>query len=98
MKSKSAKMVILAASMMASSALTFAGGQPNHVYTPPKNEAQDRADIVRTVDQGKGLGRTRSSVVLNGNAYRSQTAEDTAAVKDNSGASGPNWNDAGFHK
>ena len=98
MKSKSAKTVLLAASLMASSALAFAGGQPNHVYTPPKNEAQDRADIARTVDQGKDTGRTRSSAVLSGNAYRSQTAEDHAAVKDNSGTSGPNWNDAGFHK
>jgi hypothetical protein len=98
MKSRSVKMVLLAASVLASPVLTFAGWQPNHVYTPPKNEAQDRIGIVRTVDQGKGTGMSRSNVVLRGNAYRSQTANDSAAVKVNSGNPGPNWNDAGFHK
>ncbi|MGA2712128.1 MAG: hypothetical protein ABSG41_03400 [Bryobacteraceae bacterium] len=50
MKSKSVKMVLLAASILVSPALTFAGGQPNKVYTPGKNEAQDRAGIARAVN------------------------------------------------
>jgi hypothetical protein len=98
MKSRSVKMVLFAASILASPALTFAGGQPNHVYTPPKNEAQDRAGIAQTVNQGKGAGITRSDVVLSGNAYREQTAQDSQALKDKSNAAGPNWNDSGFHK
>ena len=91
-------MVLFAASLLASPALTFAGGQPNHVYTPPKNEAQDRAGIVQTVNQGKGAGMTRGDGVLSGNAYREQTAQDSPALKDKSNLAGLNWNDAGFHK
>ena len=41
---------------------------------------------------------TRSDVVRRGNAYRAQTAEDSQALRDKSGAVGPNWNDAAFHK
>ena len=96
MKLQSVKMVLLTASILASPVLTFAGGQPNHVYTPQKNEAQDRAGIAQSVNQGKGAGITRSDVVLRGNAYRSETAQDSQALRANS--SGPNWNDSGFHK
>lgn len=97
MKLQSVKMVLLAAVVLASPVLTFAGGQPNHVYTPLKNEARDRAGIARNVNQGKGAGVTRDDVVLRGNAYRAETAEDTHALRNNSSA-GPNWNDPGFHK
>jgi len=98
MKSKSVKMMLLTASILVSPALSFAGGQPNRIYTPSKNEAQDHTVFARNVNQGKGAGMTRSDVVLRGNAYRSETAEDSQALRVKSGASGPNWNDTAFHK
>jgi hypothetical protein len=98
MKSKSVRTMLLAASILVSPALTFAGGQPNKVYPSGKNEAQDHTVFARSVNQGKGAGMTRSDVVLRGNAYRSQTAEDSQALRDKPGAAGPNWNDTAFHK
>jgi hypothetical protein len=98
MKLQSVKMVLLAAAILASPVLTFAGGQPNHVYTPPKNEAQDSAGISQNVDQGKGAGMTRSDAVLRGNAYRSETGEDSQSLNAKTSAAGTNWNDSGFHK
>jgi hypothetical protein len=97
MKSQTVKMLLLAASILASPVLTFAGGQPNRVYTPGKNESQDRAGVGRNLNQGKGAGLTRNDVVLRGNAYRSETAQDSQALKQSSSAA-PNWNDLGFHK
>ena len=98
MKLQSVKMALLAAAILASPVLTFAGGQPNHVYTPPKNEAQDVTGIAQNVNQGKGAGMTRSDVVLRGNAYRSETAQDSQALNAKSSAAGPNWDDTAFHK
>lgn len=98
MKSQSIKLVLLTASVLASPVLTFAGGQPNRVYTPPKYEAQDRAGIAQNVNQGKGAGMTRSTVVLRGNAYRAETAQDSQALRDRSNAAGSSWNDSAFHK
>ena len=97
MKSRSVKLVLLAASILASPVFTFAGGQPNWVYTPPKNEAQSVAGVTPSLNQGKGAGMTRSDVALQGNAYRSQTAADANAVRKPETA-GPNYNDLGFHK
>lgn len=98
MKLQSVKMTLLAAAILASPVLAFAGGQPNHVYTPQKNEAQDRAGVAQNVNQGKGAGVTRNGVVLRGNAYRSETAEDAGTLRTKIGSAGPNWNDPGFHK
>jgi hypothetical protein len=97
MKSRSLKMPVLAASFLATSLLAFAGGQPR-TYTPAKDEVHDREGIGRNINQGKGAGMTRSYAVLRGNAYRSQTAEDTKAIKEESKAARPNWNDSAFHK
>src|SRR5580658_7668055 len=98
MKSQSIKWVLLAASILANPVFTFAGGQPNRVYTPGKNEAQNLGGVARSLNQGKGAGMTRSDVALQGNAYRSQTAVDTKAVRNKPDTSGPNFNDLGFHK
>lgn len=98
MKLQSVKMVLLVAAILASPVLTFAGGQPNHVYTPPKYEAQDRASIAQNVNQGKGAGLTRNDAVLRGNAYRSETGEDAGTLNAKTSAGGANWNDSGFHK
>jgi hypothetical protein len=97
MKSRSIKLV-LAASILASPVLTFAGGQPNRVYTPVNNEAQNAGGVARSLNQGKGAGMTRSDGTLQGNAYRSQTAADAKAVRNKPDTSGPNFNDLGFHK
>jgi hypothetical protein len=98
MKSRSVKLVLLAASILANPVFTFAGGQPNWVYTPPRNEAQNLAGVARTVNQGKGAGMTRSDVALQGNAYRSQTPADNKAVRSTPDTTGPNYNDLAFHK
>lgn len=90
--------MLLAASILAGPVLAFAGGQPNHVYSPKNIEAQDHASFARNVNQGKGAGVTRSDVVLSGNAYRAQTTEDNQALGDKSRTVGPNWNDPAFHR
>jgi hypothetical protein len=97
MKLQSVKMVLLAAAILASPVLTFAGGQHRN-YAPGKNETQNRAGIAQNVNQGKGAGMTRSDVVLRGNAYRSETAQDSQALNAKSSAAGPNWDDTAFHK
>jgi hypothetical protein len=98
MKSRSIKLVLLAASILANPVFTFAGGQPNTVYTPGKNEAQNLVGVGRSLNQGKGAGMTRSDGTLRGNAYRSQTADDNRAVRNKPDTTGPNFNDSGFHK
>lgn len=56
MKSGSIRVAVFAAIVLASPALTFAGGQPNHVRMLTKAEMQDRTGMTRAINQGKGTG------------------------------------------
>jgi hypothetical protein len=69
------KSVLFAAVLLASPALTFAGGQPNRVHAVSKTEMQDRTGISPNVNQGKGAGISRKQVVS-----PTQTAPRKSAV------------------
>jgi hypothetical protein len=87
----------LTALVLASPALTFAGGQ-NRIYpTPSKSDTQDRTSVTKAVQFGKGTGITRNDRTLSGNAYRAQTAADNGTVKNDSG-SRPNYSDRALRK
>jgi len=72
----------------------LAAGQPK-VHAVSKSETQDRTDVTRAVQFGKGTGMTRNQGVQ-ANAYRFQTAVDNATVK--SSAARTNWSDPAFRK
>ena len=98
MKSRSIRVALLSAVVLASPLLTFAGGQPAKMRWVSKEEAQDRTGITRAVEQGKGAGLTLSQVIR-ANAYRSQTPEESRVLVQQSGNAHSNWNDsAAFHK
>jgi hypothetical protein len=71
MKSGSIRIALFAAVVLASPALTFAGGQPR-VHAVSKTGTQDRTSVSPTVNQGKGAGISRKQVVVPANT--SQTA------------------------
>jgi hypothetical protein len=97
MKSQLIRVATLSALVLASSVLTFAAGQPKlHRYS--KGQEQDRTGITQAVQQGKGSGMTRNQPSLSANAYRVQTAQDGAAVRDESGAVHSNIGDVAFRK
>ena len=73
-KSGSIRVALFSAVMLASPALTFAGGQPNKVHPVSKTEMQDRTGISQTVNQGKGAGLSRRQAVSRANTSPSQTA------------------------
>jgi hypothetical protein len=95
--SRSIRVALLSAVVLASPMLSFAGGQPPVSRTPSKSEAQDRTGISRAVQQGKGTGMTRVQGVQ-ANASRSQTASETQVAKDQSRAGSPNWSDPAYRK
>jgi len=74
MKSGSIGIALFAATMLASPALTFAGGQPNKMRAVSKAEMQDRTSISRNVNQGKGAGISRKPVVSRANTSASPAA------------------------
>ena len=98
MKLRSIRMMMLSTFALASASLTFAGDQPGKMHMLSKSQMQDRTGMTRAVQYGKGTGMTRSQVVLRWNAYRSETAEDSAALKDNSSAARPNRSDSVLRK
>jgi len=89
------RMSVLSALVLASAPLIFASGQ-TRIYPVGKSQAQDQSGVTRAVQFGKGTGMTRNEVVLRGNAYREQTAQDSAALKDSSAQS--NRGDIAFRK
>lgn len=96
MRSGSIAMAVLMAVAMASPSFAF-GGQKARGDAPTANEAQDRTAVARAVQQGKGGGLTRNDT-LRGNAYRSQTGQEAAAVAPSASRPGPNWDDSAFRK
>jgi len=69
MKSGSIRVALFTAVMLASPALTFAGGQPK-VHAVGKTEMRDRTGVSKTLNQGKGAGISRKQVVVPANASR----------------------------
>jgi len=98
MKSQTMKLALVSVFVLASPLLTFAGGQPAKMRRFDKEELQDRTGIAQAVQQGKGSGMTRSDVAIRANAYRSQTAEESGTVVQQSRGAHSNWNDSAFHK
>jgi hypothetical protein len=96
MKSQSIRFATLPALVLASSLLTFAGSQPRlHPYS--KDNAQDRSGITQAVQQGKGTLVTRNQVPA-ANAYRVQTAQDSATLVGESTGVRSNTGDIAFRK
>jgi hypothetical protein len=75
------KSVLFAAVLLASPALTFAGGQPNRMHAVSKTEVQDRTGISPTVNQGKGAGLSRKQIVAPANTAPRRNAVGTAFSK-----------------
>jgi hypothetical protein len=96
MKSKSIRLALVSAFVLASPLVTFAGGQPAKVRTLSKAEVQDRTGISRAIQQGKGAGVSRNEVVLRVNAERVQTAGESATLKP--APARANWGDSAFNK
>jgi hypothetical protein len=96
MKSTSIKVMLLSAFAMASPLLTLAGDRA----VPPsgRDHAQDRTEIGRALQQGKGTGMSLSPVFIGANASRVQTAEEKSVVKAQPVAPGSNLSDTAFHK
>jgi hypothetical protein len=94
MKSRFSRVAVLTALVLTSPLLSLAAGQPK-VHTVSKSDTQDRADVTRAVQFGKGTGMTRNQGVQ-ANAYRSQTAADNAKVQP--APARTNWNDPAFRK
>jgi hypothetical protein len=84
---------LLTTLLVASPVLSFAAGQ-GRIYKTP----QDFSDTTKAVQYGKGTNMTRNEPTLNGNRYRSQTAQDKGSVKNNSNESRVNWSDAAYRK
>ncbi|HXP87101.1 MAG TPA: hypothetical protein VN841_20390 [Bryobacteraceae bacterium] len=79
--------------VLASSLVSFAGSQPR-IH---KNGIPDQTDVAPAVLQEKGGGGVSRSEVR-ANAFRSQTAEDSAALRDQSGVVRSNAGDIAFRK
>jgi|HubBroStandDraft_5_1064220.scaffolds.fasta_scaffold624408_1 hypothetical protein len=75
------KSVLFAAVLLASPALTFAGGQPNRMHAVSKADTQDRTGISPTVNQGKGAGLSRKQVVSPAQTALRKSAVGTAFSK-----------------
>ena len=96
MKSTSIKVTLSLAFVMASPLLTLAGDRA----VPPsgKDHAQDRTEIGRALQQGKGSGMSLSQVVFRANASRVQTADEKSVVKEQPVAQRSNLSDPAFTK
>jgi len=93
MKSRLNTAAVLTALVLTSPLLSFAGDQSARVR--PAGSSEIGNDVTRAVQQGKGAGMTRNQGVR-ANAYRSQTAADSASVR--SGAARTNPSDPAFRK
>jgi len=95
-KSTSIKVMLLSAFAMASPLLTLAGDRA----VPPsgRDHAQDRTEIARALQQGKGSGMSLGQVVIRANASRVQTAAEKSVVREQPVAPRSNLTDTAFHK
>jgi len=75
------KSALFAAVLLASPALTFAGGQPNRMHAVSKTDTQDRTGISPNVNQGKGAGLSRKQVVVPAPTAPRRAAVGTAFSK-----------------
>jgi hypothetical protein len=96
MKSRSIRMALLSGLLLTSPMLSFAAGQ-HLVRVPTKEEMQDRSDVTRAVQPGKGTGRVQEQGVQV-NESRSQTPAESQVTKDKPNAGQPNWGDHAFRK
>jgi hypothetical protein len=97
MTSQTVKSAIVSAFVLATPALTFAGGQPK-IHPISKEEMRDRTGITQGVQRGKDTGMIRSEVVVRANAYRSQTPEESRVSVAQPPSPHSSWNDSAFHK
>jgi hypothetical protein len=97
MKLPSTKVVLLPALVLTSALLAVAASQPK-LHMLSKAEMQDLTGATRAVQQGKGGGISRNQLALSGNAYRSQTADESRTLKDGSAGAHSNWHDTAFRK
>ena len=97
MKSKSIRVAALPALILAGAALTFAAG-PGRVFPRNTGELQDHAGVTQAVQQGKGTVLTRNEKAFAANAYREQTAQDSAKLKDQSRVVRPSSGDPAVRK
>jgi hypothetical protein len=98
MKSRSIKVALLSAFALMSPLLTFAGDQPGQMHRYSKSEIENRDGVTQAVQRGKGAGVSRNQLVLRTNAYRSETAEESPALRNDSDVVGPSWGDSAFRK
>ncbi len=98
MKSRSIRVALLSAFVLASALLTFAGSQPPIYRTPSKSEMQSQTGLARAVQQGKGGGSFHHQVMRRVNASRLKTAPDGAVPNATPATVHPNSGDAAFRK
>jgi hypothetical protein len=97
MKFHSIRTVVLSTLVLASPSFTFAAKQSTGMHVPSQSEMQNRDGVTRNAQQGKGSGLTHSQGV-HANAYRSQTAAESPAISEKSGAVGSKSVDTAFRK
>jgi hypothetical protein len=97
MKSQFFRVATLPALVLSSGMLAF-GGSQTRLYPNSKDPVQDRSGITQAVNQGKGTMTTLNQPAQNANAYRAQTTQDKAAVRDESGAVRSNIGDVAYRK
>ena len=97
MKFHSIRTVVLSTLVLASPSFTFAAKQSTGMHVPSQSEMQNRDGVTRNAQQGKGSGLTHSQGV-HANAYRSQTAAESPAISEKSGAVGSKPVDTAFRK
>jgi len=94
---KSIRVAALTGLALASALVTFANGQAAKTGMVRRPDPVDPSGLTRAVPQGKGSGMTRNEPVLRGNAFRSETPQDSAALKDGS-HSRAHYSDSSFRK
>jgi hypothetical protein len=97
MKFQSIRTAVLSILVLASPSLTLAADQSTGIQVPNQSEVQNRDGVTRNVNQGKGSGMTRNQGV-HANAYRSQTAAESPAINEQSGAAGSTSGESAFRK
>ena len=95
---KSIRVAALLGLGLASALVTFGNGQLAKTGMVRKPEPVDPASTTRAVQQGKGSGMTRNESVLRGNAFRSETPQDSAALKNGSHSPRATWGDSSYRK
>jgi hypothetical protein len=75
MKPQFGRVAVLTALALTSPLLSLAGSQPAKVHVVSKSEMQNRTDITRAVQQGKGSVVTRASVPVQSGAPRTNSSD-----------------------